>query len=402
MDLLNQNQYQEPKKSKSKKLVLTLLIVSIILAIAIMCLIVYLKSNMVIETTLYINNEQKEIKTGLFVTGNDGKQYIALKELAELLGYVYDNSEYQKFGMDTSKCYVKNKNLITGFEQDTNRIYKYEEGTNLDYQYYNLSSNIIMYNNNLYIAMEDLKLALNVKYEKNVNNAIKINTMEYLANMYQEQIKDSGYIIASDQNNQKALAYGWIIVKNKNNICSVLNTNFDEIIGAKYSSIYFDEYNNNFIVSNTSGQFGIIATNGTILQPLKFDDLKVLNYENMLYKVANNNKYGIMKKDGTMLTKDIIYDEIGYEAEPDKKIVYTLIVPDIDGKSGQTIVVKQNGKYGLIYLKDGETYLPCDHVDKLYAVNELGKIEFRVEAEKQTVKLSDYLEARKTYKMNLN
>ena len=121
----------------------------------------------------------------------------------------------------------------------------------------------------------------------------------------------------------------------------------------------------------------------------------------MLYKVSNNGKYGIMKKDGTMLTKNIIYDEIGYNAEPDKKIVYTLIVPDLDGK-GQTIVVKQNGKYGLIYLKDGETYLPCDHLDKLYAVNELGTIEFRVEVEKQTIKLSDYMEARKTHVVNMN
>ncbi len=101
------------------------------------------------------------------------------------------------------------------------------------------------------------------------------------------------------------------------------------------------------------------------------------------------------------LLKNISYDEIGYNAEPDKKIVYTLIVPDLDGK-GQTIVVKQNGKYGLIYLKDGETYLPCDYLDKLYAVNELGTIEFRVEVEKQTIKLSDYMEARKTHVVNMN
>ena len=401
MDLLNQNQYQEPQKSKSKKLILVLLMFSIIFAIGILCLMVYLKSNMTNGTTLYINGEQKEIASDLLITGSDGNQYIALRKLAELLGYGFDNSEYNNYGMDTTKCYVKNNALITGFEQDSNRIYKYEEGTNLDYQYYKLNNNILMYNNNLYIALQDLKLALSMKCEYTEKNEIKLYTMEYLASIYQEKLKDSGYSVSTEQNNQKALAYDWIIVTNKNNICSVLNTNFDEIIGEKYLSIYFDEYNSNFIVSNTSGQHGILATNGTILISLKFDDLEILNYENMLYKVSNNGKYGIMKKDGTMLTKDIIYDEIGYNAEPDKKIVYTLIVPDLDGK-GQTIVVKQSGKYGLIYLKDGETYLPCDHLDKLYAVNELGTIEFRVEVEKQTIKLSDYMEARKTHVVNMN
>ena len=42
----------------------------------------------------------------------------------------------------------------------------------------------------------------------------------------------------TDQNNQKALAYGWIVVS-KDGVWSVLNTNFEEIIGAKFASIYF-------------------------------------------------------------------------------------------------------------------------------------------------------------------
>lgn len=107
MDLLNQNQYQEPQKSKSKKLILVLLMFSIIFAIGILCLMVYLKSNMTNGTTLYINGEQKEIASDLLITGSDGNQYIALRKLAELLGYGFDNSEYNNYGMDTTKCYVK-------------------------------------------------------------------------------------------------------------------------------------------------------------------------------------------------------------------------------------------------------------------------------------------------------
>lgn len=349
---------------------------------------------------MYINGAQVEITPDLFLTDSQGNQYISLRDLSELLGYEYDNSEYQKYGVDTTKCYIKNKNLISGFETGTNIMYKYEEGTNLDYQYYTLRYNIATYNNKLYISIADLRQALNCSCTVSENKEIKINTMENLAKICQEKLNESGYTVATDQNSQKALAYGWVIVS-KNGVYSVLNTNFEEIIGAKYSSIYFDEYNLNYIVSNTNGQYGIIANTGAIQQTLKYDGLEVLNYENMLYKAKNNNKYGIVKSDGTMLTQ-IIYDDIGYKADPANKILYTLIIPDLNGKMGKTIVVKQNNKYGLISIKTGETYLPCDHLDKLYSVNELGEIQYRIEAENKAAGLLEYLTIRGTQTVVIN
>lgn len=400
MDLLNENQYQKTEEPKGKKIVLILLILSIVLVIIIIALMIVLGSQETVGITLYINDQQQELSDTLIIQDEQGNQYIELENLSDILEYQFDNSEYQTYGVDTTKCYIRNENLISGFELDSNIVYKYEIGTNLDYQYYDLNHNIIMYNGKLYIAIADLVEALNLYCTTDENNVIRISSAEHLSNSYQQQLQERGYTLSTDQNNQKALAYGWLIVS-KDGVWSVLNTSFEEIIGAKFASIYFDEVNLNYIVSNSNGKYGIIDNTGVIEQPLKYDGLEPLNYENMLYKVKNNNQYGIMKSDGTMLAQ-IIYDEIGYQAEPQSNILYTLIIPELENETEKTIVVKQNEKYGLIYLETGETFLPCDHLDKLYSVNELGEVEYKVEVQEQTLDLLQYLELRNLITVDLN
>ena len=400
MDLLNENQYQKTEEPKGKKIVLILLILSIVLAIIIIALMIVLGSQETVGITLYINDQQQELSDTLIIQDEQGNQYIELENLSDIMGYQFDKSESQTYGVDTTKCYIRNENLISGFELDSNIVYKYEIGTNLDYQYYDLNHNIIMYNGKLYIAIADLVEALNLYCTNDENNVIRISSAEHLSNSYQQQLQERGYTLSTDQNNQKALAYGWLIVS-KDGVWSVLNTSFEEIIGAKFASIYFDEVNLNYIVSNSNGKYGIIDNTGVIEQPLKYDGLEPLNYENMLYKVKNNNQYGIMKSDGTMLAQ-IIYDEIGYQAEPQSNILYTLIIPELENETEKTIVVKQNEKYGLIYLETGETLLPCDHLDKLYSVNELGEVEYKVEVQEQTLDLLQYLELRNLITVDLN
>lgn len=399
MNLLNERQYEKQETSKGKKTVLILLIVSIIAVILIGILMIFLEKNKVTPKVLFIGDVQQEMPSGFLVADSAGIQYVNLKELARFLGYEFDNSEYQKYEVGTTKCHIKDNKLIAGFELDSNKMYKYEENTNLDYQYYTLKHNIIAYKDNLYISIDDLQKALNLKYVTTANNEIKIYNTAYLANLYQEKLKELGYTIVTDQNNQKALAYDYIIA-NKNGVWSVLDTNYQEVIGgAKYASIYFDECNFNYIVSNTAGQYGIISTTGHVEKSLKYDGLEIINYERMLYKVKNNNKYGVMKQDGTLIGK-IIYDDIGYKAESQNKILYTLIIPKLDNLPRETIVVKNNSKYGLMDIETGEELLPCDHLDKLYSIYDLGNIYYRVEAEKQTLELNDYLRIRGTQVVN--
>ncbi len=400
MDLLNENQYEANKAPKGKKTVLILLILSIISVIAVIIAMIYVSENTVKADTLQINGQTKEITVDLIIKDNNGVQYISLRELANSINYEYYSNEYPKEGEDQSKCYIKNNKLITSFEMDSNQIYKYEEGTDLDYQYYTLNYNIIMYNNKLYISLVDLQKALNIVCTKDTNNVIRINTTENLVETYKQKLKDTGYTLTEEQNNQKAISYGWLIV-NKNGVWSVLDTNLQEVVGSKYETIYFDEKNLDYIVSNISGQYGIISNSGSIKYSFKYDNLEVLNYENMLYKVKNNGKYGIMKSDGTMLT-EIIYDEIGYPAEPENKIVYTLIIPELDGKSGETIVVKQNDKYGLIYLTTGKEFIKCRDLDKIYCVKDYGTTYYKIELDEMEFELIEYIELMNTHEAELN
>ena len=399
MNLLDENQNVEKSQPKGKKLVMTLIILSVILLIILMILMVFVKKKGTGIIKLFINEVETEQKPELLIQDSNGIQYISLKGLAELVGYQYDNSEYGKDGKDTEKCYIKNIRLISGFELNTNRMFKYEEGTYLDYQYYNLEYNILNYNNQLYIALKDIQKALNLQYTIDTNKNIHINTIDYLTEVNQKKLEEQGYILEGNQNNQKALAYGWIIVR-KDGLYGVLDTNYKEKIGCKYTSIYFDESTNSFIVSNTNEKYGVISTDGYVKLQLIYDGLEELSYAKKLYKVKSSGKYGIIKYDGSTVV-DIAYDDIGYPADEVNKTLYTLFIPQINRNAGETVVVKKNNKYGLVYLDTGKEYITCDYLDKLYSVNKLGEIVYLVEIEKQTLTLEEFIEILNTQVFNL-
>lgn len=386
MDLLNENQYRKESMPKNKKIVLIVLILAIVITIFIAFALLYIKTQQKSPKTLKINNKEVKLTETLIVESTEGNKYISLKEIAQLLGYEYYNNGYGENGENKEKGYIKNGVLITGFEKDTKKIYKYEEKTNLDYQYYELKSNVIMYNNNLYISSADISQALNVIYEEN-KDIISIQTINNKIDEYTKslKLKDNGYTITQDSNNQKAIIYGMLVVK-KNDKWGVMDKNSNEIIGNKYSTIYFDEYNMSFIVSDSNGRYGILSYKGEIICSLKYDGLEILNYENMLYKVKYNGKYGIMSADTKLLT-NITYDDIGYPEDSSKKIKYTLIIPELIEDVGKTIVVKQNGKYGLVDLNTGKEVIQCNQLDKIYAIEELGEISYIAEFSGEIVDL---------------
>lgn len=187
------------------------------------------------------------------------------------------------------------------------------------------------------------------------------------------------------------MAFG-MLVASRDDLWGVLNpTNYQELIGNKYRTMEFDEYTKTYIVSNERDQYGIITTDGSVKVALKYDSLKVINHEPLLYEVSKDEKYGIMKKDGTMLT-DIEYDGIGYMADSKNKINYSLIVPDLDGKTGRTIIVCKDGKYGLIYLSNGKTFIECETADKIYEIEELGELKYKAEVDKKVYTLEEYIQ----------
>lgn len=392
MDLLNQNYNynSKPQKSTASKIVMALLIICILLAIIIVILMFYLKKTEVQERKLQINGAEVAMQEGFMVSDSNGKEYINLKSLSEMLEYKYNNGEFQKYAEDRTKCYIDTGNEIVGFSSDSSVIYKTTEDSKIDYEYYNLENNIIMHQEQLYIATEDIIKALNITYEIANGNIIIINTPKHIAGTHSEELRNANYTITSDERNMKAMAYGMLPVK-RDNLWGVLNTNHQEIIGNKYRTMLFDAYNMNYIVSNERNQYGIITPDGNVQVALKYDSLVVINHEPLLYKVSQNNKYGIMKKDGTLLT-ELEYDKIGYDAEPQNKINQTLIIPDFDGKTGKTILVYKDRKYGLIYLSNGQPFIECTIFDKIYEIEELGEKKYRAVVEGNTYDLGEYIQ----------
>lgn len=404
MDLLNQsynNYNSKPEKSKGSKIITALLIVCILLVVLIVSLMFYLKSTQAPKRILDVNGAQIEIAPEVMISDSNGIEYMSLKDLSDTLGYKYNNGAFREYEEDKRKCYIDNKNEIIGFSVDSTLMYKTTEKSEIDYEYYNLSYPILSYQEKLYIATQDIGKALNVLYNGTNPNLIVIRTTENMVETkYNEELKTKNYNLTTDKNNMKAIAYGMLIA-NRDNLWGVLTPDYKEIIGNKYRTINFDEFTMSYIVSNERNQYGIISTDGSAKVDLKYDSLKIISHEPLLYEVSKNDKYGIMKKDGTMLT-DIEYNRIGYPAENQNKINYTLIIPDLDGKTGRTIVVNKDGKYGLIYLSNGKTFLECEYADKIYEIEELGELKYKVQVDKKTYTLEEYIQLVKQQTVTVN
>ena len=399
MDLLNQSSYNnynsKPEKSKGSKMVMTLLIICILLLILIVALMFYLKSTQAPKRILAIDGVQREISQEFLIGDNFGNDYVSLKDLSDILGYKYNKGAFREYGEDKTKCYIDTDKEIIGFTANSSKIYKTTEESEIDYEYYNLGHNILIYQDKLYVAVSDLQKALNIMYDATNPNVISMKTPENAAIAHKEEITKSNYTLTDNKNNLKAIAYGMLIAS-RDNLWGVLNTtNYQEVIGNKYRTMEFDEYTMTYIVSNERSQYGIIEIDGSVKVAPKYDSLKVISHEPLLYQVSKDDKYGIMKKDGTMLT-EIEYDKIGYSAEKAKKINYTLIIPDLDGKTGRTVVVYKDGKYGLIYLSNGKTFVEPDTADKIYEIEELGELKYKAEIRDITYSLEEFIERART------
>lgn len=357
MDLLG----REPKQEvKGKKTVLMLLIISIILLILILVMIYALKGQTKKTLGLNINGQDVQIAENMIIS-NDQATYISLEGLSSYLGYDYLRGGYLEYVEDANKCYLESKDQIIGFEASSNEIYKTVPDSNIDYEHYKLGNNIIQQNGVLYISLQDLNIACNVIYTFNeATYKISITTTGNLATSYAESFSKSGYTIDVSSNNKKAMAYN-IVVVSKNGKMGVVDWNTKPIISNKYTTIEFNEFAQNFIVSDDN-KYGVISKNGNVTIELKYDDINIINYSPLLYEVKLNNKFGVINQNGQMIV-NMEYDRIGFKANSNN-MESTLIVKDINGQDG--IVVCKSGKYGIVSLKTGKTIIDCN-VDKIYS-----------------------------------
>ena len=215
-------------------------------------------------------------------------------------------------------------------------------------------------------------------------------------------MEQAGYEISDTIQNKKALSYGMVVVKSDGRY-GVLNLQKQRIIGNKYNSMEFVEYAKQFIVSNTNNEYGMINPEGTTIIDPKYDGIEILNYEPLLYKVEKLGNCGIMKSDGTIIDK-VRFSSIGYPADLNNGIEYTLIVPKLNENIPESIVVCQNDKYGLLVIETGEELLPCSfngiflYIDK----EDLTQDYIVMKTDKTMDILSDYIQSLNSLTVKVN
>ena len=394
MSLLDQEVKKE--EPKGKKIVLFLLILSVFALIMVIVMMMAISEKQPKNLTISINGNEIEIEEGLMTVDQNGAQYISIRKIAKPIGYNYLTGEYKQYNEDTTntKCYLESANQIIQFEAGNDKIYKIDPKSNLDYEEYQLSNKVLKENNLLYVALEDLEVALNVidSYSQN-DNKISLKTIGTLYTEYKTSLstKTNNTLIGiSDEfNNKKAIAHDMLIVSNESGKWGVVkSTDFSTIIGNKYSSIEFIESAKIFIVSDNN-KFGVINAEGKKIIDLNYDSIKIINNNPLCYAVRVGENCAIVDKEGNLITNNL-YNGVGYTSQiPTEESV--LVIKELDAAKVNLLVVSKNGKYGLLYLDDGISIGECI-LDKIYSKTEGGKKTYYVKMQDQEILLKEYIQ----------
>lgn len=352
MNLYEESQFKNASRSQDKKVIITiivLLIVLLFLAIGIIFAINYLKKK---ELKLYIDGVKTSFSSNAFII-DENDIYVEINELAEKVGYVTNNGEYKhRFDEDPTKCYVDNNYETASYILDSDIIYKKlaensSSAYKSDYEYYQLSKPVKQVDGKLYTTLEGIAIGCNIatSYDSE-NNKISIYTLPYLLEAYSTKVKDA--VEAKDMSfeNQKAILYNMIVVKNDSDKYGVSDLSGNTVIGKKYKEITFIEGTQEFVVVTDEGKVGIINKDAeTQIEP-EYNSIRLIDDKEGIYIVSKGNKYGVVDNKGNVKVF-IEYDEIGIPN------LDSFQADDIENKYllyGKYIPVQKDKKWGLLDL----------------------------------------------------
>ena len=403
MDLLEES-VKKNKKSKGQKVVLALLIISIILMIAIIVAMYFMGGfKPQYDYTVVVNGKTLSKNSIGVIEKEDGSKYISIKDLCKQLDFKYYNGEFKANGEEKNKGYINNGMNIIQFFGNSNKIYKTTEDSKKDKEYYQLDNIIIFENDTLFINIDDIMVGLNLLIRHSEEkNQTSIMTIETWKTQNLEKFEALGFEFPELTDNDNAISYGLVVVKN-NDKYGVVSLSGEEIIGHKYNSMTFSEITSSFIVSNSNNKFGSIDTEGKTKIELQYDELEVINHDPLLYKVKSVDKYGILREDGSLIN-EINYTSIGYPEDLANNIAYTLIIPKQNENIPDSIVVSKDDKYGLIELETGKEIVPCSLTGLfLYIDVEKDVKEYVVKFEDESINtLSNYINILNQITVNVN
>lgn len=363
-----QNENQE-KNKKISMIILIGIIITIIAIIGIVYSINYIQSN---TFRIYIDGKVVNLPNETIIIDEaTGKIHVDITGIANHLGYDYHKGEFKLYTEDENKCWVENRKETASFFLNSNKISKVEPNQVKDYANYTISDPVIKKNGKLYCTPEGIKIGFNVLFEYNKEQKnIKIYTLPYLVNTYENRFKSLGYKDGIDDafENQKAILYNLFVVKKDNNLYGVVNSNNEEIIGSRYKSMIFNENAREFYVTSSINKRGVVTEEGETKINLLYDEIKMVDKQNGLYLVKNNNKYGMLGNTGNIiihLEYNVIGVNVGTFRNNNINNQYVLFE--------NAIPVCQNNKWGMFDIK-GNIILPLEYDTIGYTSGVSGKV----------------------------
>ncbi len=349
MQINNLGSNNKQSSSNAKKYILIGLIISVVLLLILLVVSVLYSSMAPKNLQLLVNGNGMNFTQDTFLMEN-GKIYVSLKDIANLIDYRYYEGGYKEFTQDKSKCYLQSEDEIVVYELGKNTIKKTLNDNNILYSEFEIKEPVRKNNDKLYCLASDLMIGCNLAITYNEEtNVIDISTLQKLYEQYNDNAKQNKYTNVKELdnkfNNKKAILYGMLVVSdtetennqsNKNAKYGVISLDGTKTyLDIKYDEIDFVEILQQFIVK-AENKYGVVDNNGSQKIKLEYDEIKLFDGIEKLYYVERNNKKGILDEFGDALGGNLYveFDELGINASlfPNDNIgnsmlLYNTVIP---------------------------------------------------------------------------
>lgn len=354
MDIFDEDILKEKQKNNKVKIIIIILIaVLAVAAIVIFMMINYLQAK---QLAVYVDGVAISFSEDTFITDENGKLYIAAKNVASKLGYSYFNGTYGVLSEDTTKCHVRNEYEAASFEANSKTIYKTSTQKSEDTEYFYIDNPVKFVNGKLYITPEAFEVIFNATFSYDTtSNNIRMYTLDYLTTYYTSKMASYGYKeIVSDYNNRKTMIADMIVVKREDGKVGIIDLAGNEIIGAKYDAITYVETTKEFFVQNNS-KVGLVSRTGKTKISSSYDKIDLIDTDLKLYLVQNNGKYGVLDENENKIIY-LEYDKIGI----DRSLYKNTNITNQYLLFNNCIPVQRDKKWGM-YDKKGQLILPIEY-----------------------------------------
>ena len=379
-------------KERKKKTLLIGIGVCIVVIIMLAVMIMYYQNVDAHTFKLYIDDQQVEFSEGFYITNESGETYVRAKDIANYIGWTYQNGEYGSYTEDVNSGYIQNEYEASSFVAGSNTLKKYIDVTALPYtdeetgeevqpfeanspsgtlEVSTLEIPVISQDGQIYFPLKHLNDICDclVNYENPYR--MYIYEQKFLINTAQANAAEFGYQnISGIYENMRLLSYGMMVVNN-GSLYGVVNLyNNQSIIGMKYTDMVFAQNTKEFFVKTLSSgeeSVGIInIQGGQVVPPRNYSNISVLSGDLGLYLVEKDGEYGVLDKFGEIILH-CEYDSIGmpeslltefqYSVEDNKYLLFD-----------EAIVVEDNGYYGLYSIEGDKLFDPTSYTGFGYIV----------------------------------